>query len=140
MITLDSVQMETLTSTSHLRFDPEKRIMYVTARAGAMFDVEQVKENKSAALSIADQQLFSLLFITEGEITATPQARQLQASAEFCEGLYAVGLMSSSHAMKILANFYLRINRPEIPTRFFTRLESAEDWLASFALSRVNTL
>lgn len=132
--------METVTTTSRLRFDAEKRIMYVTANAGAMFDVEQVRENKFAALSIADGEVFSLLFMTDGDITVTPQARQLQASAEFCEGLYAVGLMSASQTMKILANFYLRINRPEIPTRFFVRLESAEEWLASFVPSRANTL
>ena len=36
-----------------------------------------------------------------------------------------------SFAQKILANFYLRINKPMLPTRFFTRMEEAESWLKS---------
>lgn len=113
--------------------------MYVTARAGSFFDVEQAKENKLAALSIADGKKFALLFTADGDISVTPQARHLQASAEFCEGLSAMGLMSNSPAMKIVANFYMRINRPHVPTRFFTRMDTAEQWLSSFALSPVNT-
>ncbi|MGZ3865725.1 MAG: DUF7793 family protein [Bacteroidia bacterium] len=36
-----------------------------------------------------------------------------------------------SLAHKIIANFYLRINKPVLPTRFFNKLEEAEAWLQS---------
>jgi hypothetical protein len=36
-----------------------------------------------------------------------------------------------SLAQKILANFYLRINKPVLPTRFFNKVEEAEAWLRS---------
>jgi hypothetical protein len=36
-----------------------------------------------------------------------------------------------SLAQKILANFYLQINRPILPTRVFNKVEEAEAWLLS---------
>jgi hypothetical protein len=36
-----------------------------------------------------------------------------------------------SLAQKILANFYLRINKPVLPTKFFNKVEEAEAWLKS---------
>lgn len=36
-----------------------------------------------------------------------------------------------SLAHKIIANFYLRINKPVLPTRFFNKIEEAEAWLQS---------
>jgi len=36
-----------------------------------------------------------------------------------------------SLAQKILANFYLRINKPILPTRVFNKVEEAENWLRS---------
>ena len=36
-----------------------------------------------------------------------------------------------SPAQKILANFYLHINRPILPTKVFNKVEDAEKWLLS---------
>ena len=37
-----------------------------------------------------------------------------------------------SLAQKILANFYLKINKPERPTKFFNKKEEALDWLKQY--------
>ncbi|MGZ3862398.1 MAG: DUF7793 family protein [Bacteroidia bacterium] len=36
-----------------------------------------------------------------------------------------------SLAQKIIANFYLKINKPVLPTRFFNKIEEADVWLQS---------
>ncbi len=36
-----------------------------------------------------------------------------------------------SFAQKILANFYLRINKPILPTKFFNKVSEADAWLKS---------
>jgi hypothetical protein len=36
-----------------------------------------------------------------------------------------------SFAQKILANFYLRINKPILPTKFFNKIIEADTWLKS---------
>lgn len=37
-----------------------------------------------------------------------------------------------SMAQKILANFYIKINKPERPTKFFNSKEDAIDWLKQY--------
>ena len=44
----------------------------------------------------------------------------------------ADGFVLSSIAQKILANFYLKINKPERPTRFFNNEEQAKEWILQF--------
>lgn len=44
----------------------------------------------------------------------------------------ADGFVINSMSQKILANFYLRINIPERPTKFFTNQQEAETWLNQF--------
>lgn len=36
-----------------------------------------------------------------------------------------------SMAQKLLANFYLKINKPVLPTKFFTEITEADQWLQS---------
>lgn len=38
----------------------------------------------------------------------------------------------SSLAHKILGNFYMRMNKPSVPTRFFTEIKIAEEWLNTY--------
>ncbi|MGL5888857.1 MAG: hypothetical protein ACRC3B_03180 [Bacteroidia bacterium] len=126
--------METQTSTSRIWFDSAARIVYVEARAGSVFDVQEALENKEASLClVGDGKKITLLFTSDGNITTTPAMRTLSASAEYNDNLYAVALLSTNSAMKILGNFYLRLSRPAVPTRFFSKKESAVEWLKTYA-------
>jgi len=43
----------------------------------------------------------------------------------------------SSLPQKLIANFYIRVIKPVTPTRFFTKLEDAEKWLAEVEIEAV---
>jgi hypothetical protein len=131
--------LEIQTSTSRICFDPEARIVHVQARAGSVFDIQQAIENKEASLHlVGDGKKFTLLFTSDGDIVTTPAMRTLCASAEYNDNLYAVALLSTNSAMKILGNFYLRLSRPVVPTRFFGNKDNAVEWLKTFALQPVS--
>ncbi len=112
--------------------------MHVDARPGAVFDVQQALDNKEASIRLADGKKFLLLFSSEGDIVTTPEMRTLCASAEYNDNLYAVALLSTNSAMKILGNFYLRLSRPVVPTRFFGNKENAVEWLKTFSMQAVS--
>lgn len=59
------------------------------------------------------------------------ETREAVASEKFSTHLAAVALYSNELAMKILGNLYIKINRPEVPTKFFTDRNKAEIWLRS---------
>ncbi len=101
----------------------------MTAYTGATFDAEHAIDNRTAALELAGWERCGLIFESDGDIITTPEMRHVSASAQYNSHFIAVALVSPSVAMKILGNFYMRINRPVVPTRFFSEHDLAEQWL-----------
>ena len=60
------------------------------------------------------------------------EARALLAGPTATAVSLAVALVVESPLSTVLGNFYLGFNRPETPTRLFTSVAEAEDWLATF--------
>lgn len=75
---------------------------------------------------------FYVLLGGEEFFQVTKETREAVASQKFSTHLAAVALFSNELAMKILGNLYIKINRPEVPTKFFTDKNNAELWLRSF--------
>ncbi|WP_242917970.1 DUF7793 family protein [Pontibacter liquoris] len=48
------------------------------------------------------------------------------------EGIIANAILSGSTVTKMMANFYISVNKPTNPTRMFTDKSSALKWLAQF--------
>lgn len=64
--------------------------------------------------------------------SATREAREYLSSAEALEGLTAGAILSDSSFSAFIANFFLKVNRPKMPTRLFTVEENAMKWLEQF--------
>lgn len=117
------------TDTAHISYDPVTRIVQMTAHPGATFDAPNAIDNRTAALELAGWKRCGLIFESDSDIVTTPEMRQVSASQQYNSHFIAVALVSPSIAMKILGNFYMRINRPTVPTRFFSQHEIAAEWL-----------
>jgi hypothetical protein len=117
------------TRTTHISYDPQSNIAFMVAKPHAHFDAEHAWENQRAAVSFFGEEKGCLVFEAERDITTTSEMREVSASPEYNAFYIAVALVSPSVAMKLLGNFYLRINKPVVPTRFFATRESAVFWL-----------
>ena len=62
---------------------------------------------------------------------STKEARDYFAN-EGNEGLKATALLVKSTAFKMMANFYIMVNKPLNPTRMFTDKNAALEWLEQF--------
>lgn len=60
------------------------------------------------------------------------EAREYLSSAEATEGVLAGAILSDSSFSAFLANFFLKVSKPRIPTRIFTDEKKALDWLEQF--------
>lgn len=58
--------------------------------------------------------------------------RDYWATKDACPYSKAEAFIINSIAMRMIANFYLKINKPERPTKMFTREEEAIKWLKTF--------
>lgn len=68
----------------------------------------------------------------EGTFYTSREARELAASPEHSTHHGAVAFCSDKLAYKILGKLYIKINRPKVPTKYFTKRKEAVKWLESF--------
>ncbi|HRE75153.1 MAG TPA: hypothetical protein PK798_08550 [Flavobacteriales bacterium] len=64
--------------------------------------------------------------------SADHTARAFSASEESQAYRKADAFVISSLAQRIIANFYIKVQRPKVPTRFFNNEELALNWLRTF--------
>ena len=91
---------------------------------------ENVLEIKEVNKQVSNGQPYAVL-VDSGIYTAiSKEARELLASKEFAEITIAKALLVRSLGHRIVGQFYIRINKPFIPTKIFSDREEAIKWLS----------
>lgn len=62
----------------------------------------------------------------------TKEARDFLASKEGCAGITVFAILINSPIGSMIGNFWMRINKPLVPTRIFTKEEDAKKWLKQY--------
>lgn len=73
---------------------------------------------------------FPLLVYTNKVKHITRDARIYLASEIGCRKIKSCAILTDSLLTRVIANFFLQINKPLVPTRLFTNEESARQWLS----------
>lgn len=63
------------------------------------------------------------------------EARKKASNIEFKQLSIATAILTDSLPSKLLANFYIKFNRPSVPTKMFTSKKLAIQWLTNFEKS-----
>ena len=105
----------------HLQFEPGFNGELEDARQ--MVDIFKKVKGKDKAL---------LLVIYDEDNMFSKEAREYVASDEVSQFLKADALVIKGLALRIIGNGYLRINKPNRPTRLFNKADEALDWLRQF--------
>lgn len=96
------------------------------------YDVPQIIENTDVIKNIANNQKVLLLNIAAPHTLVSKEAREYLAVSNHREFIEADAYVIQSLAQSLLANFYVKINKPNTPTRFFQSTTLAENWLFTF--------
>jgi hypothetical protein len=105
----------------HIRISPEKEE-----------SVELVKKMVEKLGEMVNYTQIPILIRHEEFALPGKANRDYWATKEACPYSKAEAFMINSVALQLIANFYLRINRPERPTRMFSNEEEAVKWLKRF--------
>jgi len=97
-----------------------------------LLDVKQCRELNATYDKILGDKKHPILHIAGKYTNVTSGARNYGASEEGLRNSIAEAYVISSLAHKILANFYMKFNKPKIPTQFFKTEEEAIVWLRTF--------
>ena len=104
-----------------------------------MLDGFTIDLEESVQINIAQGELLKgvkepglTLMIADSTTQFTNDARGFSASKEGLRFSTAEALVVKTLAQRLVVNFYLKINKPSVPSKAFDTEESAIEWLLSF--------
>lgn len=73
------------------------------------------------------------ILVTAGEkATMEPEAREMVSSGNITEQIVADAIVTKHYSHEMSANFFVRFNQPQRPTKLFKTEAEARDWLKTF--------
>ncbi len=99
---------------------------------GAEVTGEDAAENIAVTTRLTGGRRFPVLVDLRSVRSQSAEARAYQAGPEALRVTLAVALIIGSPLSRMIGNFYLGFNKPPVPTRLFTSVSEAEDWLSTF--------
>jgi len=76
------------------------------------------------------------LYENEEGVTITKEARDNSVAMEAISPVCASAVVVTSAAYRLLANFYLKVNKPQKPYNVFSSKDNAIDWRLQFFLDK----
>lgn len=107
-------------------------VVYVAYDDGAEVGRELKKEMHSAYLKITGGTKMPFLFTNKGAYWITKDARELARKLEPKQPFKAVAYWAPTLGIRLMAEFYGKFYKPEIPYKVFAKEEEALVWLKQF--------
>jgi|ERR1051326_226765 hypothetical protein len=112
-----------------LRADGIIQILY---REGTVIDLDVQKRVLDVFIELTGDVKRPMLFEALDQCSVTREARENAIKMEDKVPASAYAVVAQSLAYKLIANFYLKVNKPKSPYRVFNNKEEALDWLRLF--------
>ena len=81
---------------------------------------------------ITEGKLTPFMFTASEEVNVTPEARDNAIKIEETSACYGAAVVVTNIAYLLIANFYLKFNKPKRPYKVFKSEEAAIEWLKTF--------
>ena len=95
------------------------------------FTMREIKEMEEVVLRITKGVTHKSLMVAGNFTNVDLEVMKHLSSSESTLVSLADAFVIHSLAQKLLANFYLKINKPILPTKIFNKVDEAEAWLLS---------
>ncbi len=120
------------TATALVDLGPDG-ILTVRIRDGAHQSLADAEQNLGAALAERDGARRPLLIDIREAQPLDAEVRHYYSGQVLVDGFSALALLIDASPLgKMMGNVYFRVARPGIPTKLFTQVAQAHEWLASY--------
>ena len=128
-IDLTNFTKEIVTPTVRLRL-LSRGIVHYTYLPNSEVDEREHQKNHDALIELVGKEVkFPLLIDADEFINVTPEARKLVRKLESVVPISARAMVIKSLGQRILASFYIKIQKPIVPTKIFNNYENGIKWL-----------
>lgn len=107
----------------------EEGIVVNHIKLGKLIEASDVYEIRNVNLDLVKHQPYGVLVESDELTSFSKEARILAASEEIACHSAAKALFIKSLGQRIIANFYLQLNKPFVKTRVFEDKEEACEWI-----------
>jgi hypothetical protein len=131
MTNIDRINHISPVETNYLTLVVEEGILHCYYKEMEVLDLDIAKAGVRDRLAYIKGNSYPSLFDITKVKQSTKEARDYMAN-EGNDLVLASAILVSSPMLKMMANFFISVNKPRNPTRMFTDQESALEWLAQF--------
>lgn len=121
------------TETSAASYHIENNILIMRAKQDANFTLEVTIEGIEARKKLLEGRKFPVLIDMRLMFQVAEEAREYSATKETTELYLAMAILSGkSLPAKLIGNFFIKFNKPPIPTKMFKSEKKALAWLEGY--------
>lgn len=104
-------------------------IVLVTPKDDCSLDVEDIKKIKETNLDITNNKKYGVISYTGNHSSVTAEARDYLATKFVEKNKLAAAYIITQLAQRLLLNFFISFNKPTVPTKSFSNLKDAQEWI-----------
>lgn len=121
------------TKVAIISYNSIERIVYMKILDGAEIELENAIQNQDAVKQLTNNEKHLLVVDARGiDVYVSKDARTFSANRKAGDPCIAKAFIVNSTANRLIGNFYINFNKPNIPTKIFSSEEKAIEWLKSF--------
>lgn len=113
----------------------ENRILSVRISEGLELTEQILETIFLEGDKLAEGSRFCVLADVRNNVSSSSEARKYGAKNEHTRNHIAYAMLADTTAVILLSNFFIKVNRPAIPTRLFKKEDEALTWLKGFLLT-----
>tara|TARA_R110001592_G_scaffold45282_5_gene144879 strand:- start:2110 stop:2481 length:372 start_codon:yes stop_codon:yes gene_type:complete len=122
-----------MTETKTANIYIEDDIVYLIYKAKADVGVDEIEENLNVKTKMQQGKAMKTLVDVREVWQYSKEAREVVSSKRFKKITIAMAVVVGySLPVKIIANFFMKINKPITPTKLFNNKETALKWLIDY--------
>lgn len=111
----------------------KEQIVYFIFKENVELDSPEMRELFQAAEKLSKGKPFLLFSVLSGTQSITSEGRKFTADKKETRNLIANAVLTNSLALKLTANFFIKLNKPHFHFVLFNHATKAHEWLSGFA-------
>ncbi len=106
------------------------QIVLVTPKDDCILEVEDIKEIKKTNLNLTKGKKYGVISYTGNNSMISVESRAYLATREVEQNKIASAFIIIQLPQRLLLNFFIKVNKPSIPTKSFSNLKDAQEWMS----------
>ena len=116
------------TRTGVMQWDHESQILFVEMGEGARETLKDAKTNSKLGETITKNTDFAMLLDIRKLVSIDVEARHFYSANAETKNV-GIAMLTNSVVSTVVGNFFMGLNKPQMPVRLFTNKVKATEWL-----------